>query len=444
MRTRGDKCRDSGNFSVIPDVKRDRKLCTFRFVFLEVVSMRQALKRLGAAAMALVFTAGSLGVCLAQDAKDDQKAAVSGGNEFAIDLYQQLKGKEGNLFFSPFSISTALAMTHAGARNNTEAEMAKVLHFTLPQDKLHPAFASLVNGLNDGGKKGDYEMAVATALWIQKDYKLLDEFLGLVKKNYGAGLNSVDFVKATEDCRKTINNWVEKQTKDRIKDLVAPGILTADTRLVLTNAIYFKGMWLVKFDKAKTKAQPFFITPDKKKNVPMMKQEEEKFGYTETDEVQILELRYQGKALSMLVILPKKNDGLADVEKSLTADKLGGWTKRMFPTGVMVSLPKFEYTTDFMLGKALQAMGMTDAFSGKADFSGMTGNKELQIAEVIHKAFVKVDEYGTEAAAATAVGGMLGEAPSEPPVFRADHPFLFLIRDNASGSILFMGRVVEP
>jgi serpin B len=410
--------------------------------------MRQALIRFGAAAMVMVLVAGSIGVCLGQDAKDDQKAVAYGGNEFAIELYQQLKAKDGNIFFSPYSISTALAMTYAGARNNTATEMAKVLRFNLPQEKLHPAFASLVNALNDGGKKGDYEMSVANALWIQKDYKLLDEFLALEKKHYGAGINEVNYAADAEGARKTINGWVEKQTKDRIKDLIQPGILSADTRLVLTNAIYFKGMWLVKFDKAKTREEKFFITADKTKAVPMMRMaddDETEFGYTDNDEVQVLELPYQGKTLSMLVMLPRKVDGLADVEKALTADKVAGWAQKVHPRKVKVTMPKFECTTSFSLAEALRAMGMKDAFdTSAADFSGITGAKDLFISAVIHKAFVKVDEYGTEAAAATAVIMTLGAGASMTPVFKADHPFLFVIRDNASGSMLFMGRVMEP
>ena len=372
-------------------------------------------------------------------------AVVKGNNEFAFDLYAKLRGREGNLFLSPFSISTALAMTSAGARGGTEAGMAKVLHFTLPGEELHTAFAGLIRGLDEDKKGRGYELVVANALWGQKGYGFLKEYLDLTKSCYGAGLHEVDFEKAAEAARKTINAWVEEKTKEKIKDLIKPGVLSSLTRLVLTNAIYFKGQWASRFKKEATKDGPFTLSSGKKTAVPMMNQTEE-FGYMEDGDVQALELPYIGDRLSMVVLLPKKVDGLAGLEESLTAKKLSKWLSAVRKQKVVVSLPRFKFTSEFGLADVLKSMGMTDAFLlPPADFSGMDGKKDLFISAVIHKAFVDVNEEGTEAAAATAVVMALRMAAPEPvPIFRADHPFLFIIRDTESGNILFMGRMIDP
>ena len=385
----------------------------------------------------------------------EMKALVEGNNAFALDLYARLRDQEGNLFFSPYSISTALAMTYAGARGDTEAQMAEVLRFPTdemrhaqgmvmqmpwPQEKLHPAFKSLIEDLNARQKKGAYELSVANALWGQKGYAWLDEFLKITRDNYGAGLREVDFVGDTEGARKTINDWVEKETKDKIKELVPPGVLDGLTRLVLTNAIYFKGKWALQFKVKATRDAPFTLLDGKKVQVPMMHQSKE-FGYMETEGFQALELPYVREELSMIVFLPKKVDGLAELEKSFTADDLAKWLDELHKLKVYVLLPRFKMTSEFRLDKVLKAMGMTDAF-GAADFSGMDGKEGLFISAVLHKAFVDVNEEGTEAAAATAVPEAMELV--ELLVFRADHPFLFLIRDNRTGSILFMGRLVNP
>lgn len=378
-------------------------------------------------------------------AGNNRAAVVWGNNEFAFDLYKKLRGREGNLFLSPFSISTALAMTYAGARGGTEARMAKVLHLTLPGEELHSAFAELIRGLDEGKKGRGYELVVANALWGQKGYGFLKEYLDLTRSCYGAGLHEVDFEKAAEAARKTINAWVEEKTKDKIKDLIKPGVLDSLTRLVLTNAIYFKGQWASRFKEEETKDSPFTLSSGKKINVPMMNQTEE-FGYIEDGNAKALELPYKGDRLSMVVLLPKKVNGLAGLEESLTAKKLSKWLSAVRKQEVVVSLPRFKFTSEFGLADVLKSMGMTDAFSlPPADFSGMDGKKDLFISAVIHKAFVEVNEEGTEAAAATAVVMKLEAAMPEPiPVFRADHPFLFIIRDTKTGSILFMGRVAKP
>ncbi|KPJ51062.1 MAG: hypothetical protein AMJ41_00345 [candidate division Zixibacteria bacterium DG_27] len=372
----------------------------------------------------------------------DKEIVVKGNNAFALDLYAQLKKEQGNLFFSPFSISTALGMTYAGARGNTERQMAEVLHFELGQEGLHPAFRELFMELNSrpGGRR--YELSVANALWGQKGYRFLEEFRELVRKNYGGGLNQVDFVKARETARRTINTWVEGETRGKITDLLKPGIINSWTRLVLTNAIYFKGYWASRFKEELTQEAPFTLVTGGKVNVPMMHLNGE-FRYMEMDDLQALELPYLGGDLSMVVFLPKETDGIRNFEPSLTAGSLKKWLVRFREQEVLVALPKFKMTCDFRLDQALKSMGMTDAFE-EADFSGMTGRKELFIAAVVHKAFVEVNEEGTEAAAATAVVMEKGAVGQRPPVFRADHPFLFLIRDLRSNSILFLGRVMDP
>ncbi len=374
----------------------------------------------------------------------DTNAVVEGNTSFAFDLYKHLKDAEGNLFFSPYSISTALAMTYAGARGKTEKQMAGALHFTLDQKRLHPAFACLEAQFNAAQGNRDIELNVANALWVQKDYVFLKEFLDLTAKNYGAAPNHVDFKRACEAARKEINAWVEQKTKNKIKDLIKRGVLAPLTRLVLTNAVYFKGNWGSQFNKSHTKEGLFRPATGKSVKAPLMTQTQE-FRYTESDSLQILELPYVGDDLSMIVLLPGKIDGLAQLEADLNPENLNAWMGLLRKREVVVFLPKFKMTSQLSLAETLASMGMPDAFGANADFSGMDGTKTLYISDVIHKAFVDVNEEGTEAAAATAVVMRLTSAlPTPLPVFRADHPFVFLIRDKHSGSILFLGRIVDP
>jgi len=370
------------------------------------------------------------------------ETVVQGNTEFALALYQRLRTEEGNLFFSPYSISTALAMTYAGARGNTAVQMAQALHFLLDQEQLHSAFAWLEAKLSDVGRKGQVQLKVANALWPQEEYDLLEEFLALTKQYYGVLITAVDYGDP-ETARGTINAWVEEKTENKIQELIPPGILDALTSLVLVNAIYFKGNWASQFDQSRTRDAPFWVTPDEPVQVPMMDQEHE-FRYGESDGLQILELPYAGDDLSMVVLLPRKIDGLPELEERLTVENLTRWTKNLRPRGVQVFLPRFEITFPFRLDDTLKLMGMVDAFGGDSDFSGMDGTKLLYIGAVLHKAFVAVNEEGTEAAAATAVIMIAKCLPPPPPVFRADHPFIFLIRENSTGSILFIGRVVNP
>ena len=378
----------------------------------------------------------------------DQTAVVDGNNEFSVALYGKLRSQDGNLFFSPESISTALAMTFAGARGDTAAEMATTLHFTMPPDRLHPAMGALLNGLN--ASHDNYQLRVANALWAQQGYAFQDDFLKLTASDYGAGANQVDFSGATEAARLTINQWVEQKTDNKIKDLLKPGVLNPATRLVLTNAIYFKADWLAQFQKAQTEDGNFYLsTAHKNVTAPLMHRAGG-YNYFNGGTFQALEIPYKSGDLSMIVFLPKDMEGLPAFEQSLTAANTRQWlTQLQQVPRVIVTFPRFKVTEQFELGSTLAAMGMPTAFKlGAADFSGMAGNRELSLSAVIHKAFIDVNEAGTEAAAATAVA-MVGMAmrppnPTPPPEFRADHPFLFLIRDNRSGSILFMGRVTDP
>ncbi|MCD4784267.1 MAG: serpin family protein [Candidatus Eremiobacteraeota bacterium] len=375
----------------------------------------------------------------------DVKAVVKGNNEFAVAIYKKLcSGKKGNLFLSPYSISTALAMTYGGARGNTEIQMAKVLHFTLPQNKLHPAYGSLIHGLNERGKKGDYKLTVANRLWAQEGYKFLNSFLVLTEKYYGAGLQLLDFQNALEKSRVTINTWIEKKTNGKIVDLIKRGAVNKMTRLVLTNAIYFKGEWQDKFMKEATTKADFHVSAKNKIKVNMMRKVEH-FKFAKCKGFKVVEMPYKGRDISMIVFLPDKIDGINSLEKSMNAGNLDKWISKLKYERLRLSFPKFKVTSSFLLGKALKGMGMLLPFSGDADFSGMTKQETVFISEVIHKTFVKVDEAGTEAAAATAVIMAGSAAPSkEPEVFNVNRPFVFMIRDNKSGSILFMGRVMKP
>jgi serpin B len=378
----------------------------------------------------------------------DRAAVVEGNNAFALALYGRLRAQPGNLFFSPESVSTALAMTYAGARGDTAVEMAKTLHFTLPPERLHPAMGGVLNALN--APQDAYQLSVANALWARQDYKFRDDFLKLTASNYGAGLNQVDFKGAPEAARLTINHWVEEKTANKIKDLLKPGMVTPLTRLVLTDAIYFKAEWQAQFQKAQTEDENFYLSTERKNVQAPLMHRSGGYSYLDGGTFQILELPYKSGEMSMIVFLPRDMDGLPAFEQSLTASTLQQWLGRMkFVPKVIVTFPRFKVTEELELASTLSAMGMPKAFSREAaDFSGMTGDRELFLSAVIHKAFIDVNEAGTEAAAATAavmVGmAMRAPDPTPPPEFRADHPFVYLIRDNRSGGILFMGRVTDP
>jgi serpin B len=378
----------------------------------------------------------------------DLTVLVDGNNAFAFDLYQELIQDETNVFYSPYSISEALAMTYAGARTTTEEAMAETLHFTLSQADLHPAFNSLdlqlkERGQGSEGKDGEgFRLNMVNAIWGQKDYKFLDPFLDTLAENYGAGMRIVDFINETEQSRVTINDWVSEQTEDRIKDLIPPGVINFLTRLVLTNAIYFNAAWLYPFEESVTSTGLFHLLDGSDVTVPMMKQTES-FRYTEGDNYQAVELPYDGQELSMLIMLP--GAGQFDAfEKELDAGLVDEIINKLGTQQVALTMPKFEFESSFGLKEALSMLGMEIAFSEQADLSGMDGGRSLFIQDVIHKAFVSVDEAGTEAAAATAVIVGLTAAPLEQVEVKIDRPFIFLIRDIQTGSIIFVGRVLNP
>jgi len=400
----------------------------------------------------------------------DQAGLVRGNSTFAFDLYKALRGRDGNLFYSPHSISIALAMTYAGARGETQHQMADTLHF-LPQDRVHPAFNALdlklagrgpwagskykdrirqyiVNPLwwlAGGGPpdwtkdKKRFQLNIVNALWGQKDYVFLEDFLDVLGENYGTGIRTLDFQGAPGASRNTINDWISDQTKGKIKDLVPE--INQSTKLILTNAIYFNATWLNQFDKSKTKDDTFYLIDGQEVEVPMMRQKETFPPYFRGDGYQAVELPYTGSELSMLILLPDAGR-FEEFEAALDAETVRTVSTGLRPQEFILIMPKFEFESDFSLVNILSEMGMPDAFfSEEADFSGMTGNRDLRIEAVVHKAWVAVDEEGTEAAAATITLMKFVSAPMRVVV---DHPFVFLIRDIETGAILFVGRVVDP
>jgi serpin B len=379
----------------------------------------------------------------ADDPAGAMVALAQGNSAFACDLYQQLHASQGNLFFCPYSISAALAMTYAGARGDTERQTAQTLRFTLAQQDLHPAMASLQAWLGQIQKQGSVRLYVANSLWPQQGWSLLQEYLSLTKRYYGVTITPVDYVREPKLASSEINHWVEERTEHKITDLIRPEILNELTRLVLVNAVYFKGLWKDQFDPRRTTSQPFHVSAETTVTAPLMTQTA-KAGYAELDAMQVLALPYRGDSLSMLVVLPARIDGLQQIEDKLSVEDMGSWRGQLRVQKVHIFLPKFTMTCQFSLKSTLANMGMPDAFSlPQADFSGMTGSRELFISAAVHKAFVEVNEEGTEAAASTG-STTTKRRDDEPPTFRADHPFLFLIQENHTGSILFMGRVTDP
>jgi serpin B len=341
-------------------------------------------------------------------------------------------------------------MTYTGARGETAKEMAKVLHFPADPDPLHASFAALQKAFNEAGPRGGYRLSVANRLWGQEGYHFLPDFLAITRDSYAAELAPVNFARQTEQARQRINDWVSERTAGKINDLIPGGVLTPLTRLVLTNAIYFKGSWTKPFPKSATKDDWFYVTGDKSMPVPFMTRSDD-LRFWAGDGLKALELPYGNGDLSALLLLPdSKEEGLAALsalEAKLTLENLDGWISQLHRRKVQVFLPRFKLASQFALNDVLSAMGMKLAFDeDKADFSGISTQEQLYLSAVIHKAFVDVNEEGTEAAAATGavIAARAALRIQEPAVFRADHPFLFLIRDNRSGSILFMGRVTNP
>jgi len=426
-------------------------------------------------ALSLGFAlAGSLSAQATEEAAappPEQVAVVQANNTFAVDLYARLCKGEGNLFFSPYSISTALAMTYTGARGKTAEEMAAVLHLDADVAKVCAGYTTFLRHLHRERQSRDFRLYTANALWGQQGYPFARKFISLIRTAFNthpisvdyhrdpdgrprllpppSPLLEVDFQRDPEGARKIINRWVAGETQDKIKDLIPPPpppVLTPATCLVLTNAIYFKAAWAEPFKKDRTQDGPFHLADGRTVSVPLMSQTHD-YCYADVDGLQVLDVPYEKQGLSMTILLPRAADGLAKVEASLTSERLDQWLDALKNARVDLTLPKFKMTAACGLDKTLSAMGMPTAFDSTADFSGMDGKGGLYISAVIHKAYVDVDETGTEAAAATAV--VMPRGCAMPPqkgtvVFRADHPFVFLIRDTRTGTILFMGRVANP
>ena len=381
---------------------------------------------------------------------DEMSRLARSSNVFGLDVYGKLRAAPGNLAVSPTSITMALAMAWGGARGETAEEMKSVLRFEGSQDEVMRASGRLAAALGDRSRPIVFR--IANRLFGEKSTRFEPAFLDATRAAYGAPLEAVDFKGAPEEARKLINNWVETQTERRIKDLVPPGGVDGSTRLALANAIYFLGDWQEPFEKHATQPMPFLVSAEKRKDVATMHRTG-RLRIAQKDGLKALELPYKGGTMSMLVMLPDRVDGIAALEESLTIERLDAIVKSLSPTRVFVALPRFEVdpSSALALGETLRSMGMGRAFDPeRADFTGIANPPDrrdrLAISDVFHKAFVKVDEKGTEAAAATAVMMRPTSARiEEPPVeFKADHPFLFLIRDHASGMVLFMGRIADP
>ena len=376
-------------------------------------------------------------------------ALVNGNNDFAFNLYQALRGTDSNLFYSPYSISLALAMTYAGVSSTTETQMAGILKFTIPQDRLHPAFNAIDLMLTSRGQgaqgtdeKG-FRLHIANDIWGQRGFSFLQSYLDLLAQNYGAGLRVIDFTQDPEQSRLVINKQVSLETEEKINNLLQQGSVTDLTRLVLTNAVYFNAAWQYHFEKSATSNGDFFLLNGENISVPMIKQMES-FGYLKSDGYQVVELPYDGRELSMLIILP--DQGQFDTfEASLSGQTLKDIVGKIENKEVDLSMPKFTYQSSFGLKQALSSLGITDAFTpNSADFSGIDGKKDLYIQDVVHQAYVAVNEDGTEAAAATGVVVGITSMPSEIITLDVNRPFIFVIRDIGTRTVLFAGRVVNP
>ncbi|KAM9233836.1 leukocyte elastase inhibitor-like isoform 1-T2 [Dugong dugon] len=369
---------------------------------------------------------------------------------FAVDLFRALNehSPAGNIFFSPISISSALAMVFLGARGSTAVQLSKTFHFDAVEE-VHSRFQSLNADINKRG--ASYILKLANRLYGEKTYSFLPEFLESTQKMYGAELASVDFQLASEEARKEINQWVKGQTEGKIPELLASGTVNSMTKLVLVNAIYFKGNWKEKFMKEATTDAPFRLNKKDTKTVKMMYQKKKfPYGYIQALKCRVLELPYQDKDLSMVILLPDDieddSTGLRKIEEQLTLENLSEWTKpeNLHTMEVNVSLPRFKLEETYNLNSYLASLGVQDLFnSSKADLSSMSGARDLFISKIVHKSFVEVNEEGTEAAAATAaIANFCMLVPEE--TFNADHPFFFFIRHNPSNSILFCGRFSSP
>jgi serpin B len=419
-------------------------------IFILVAIMLGGIAACGQPAAGAVLKSDKPRITSPAASQSDIEELVAGNSVFAFDLYQYLiKSNSGNIFYSPYSLSEALAMTYGGARGNTEKEMASALSFLLPQSQLHPAFDALDLALASRGQgakgtdENGFRLHIVNGIWGQSGFNFLSSYLDLLAQNYGAGLRILDFQKDPESSRVTINDWVSEQTEQKIKDLIPQGSITDMTRLVLTNAIYFNAAWQFPFEKTATQNGDFFLANGDKVSVPMMKQQQQ-FNYAAGDGYQAVELPYDGQELSMMILLPEEGD-FSTFEASLSGPSVAQIIQGLKSKTVNLAMPKFTYSSDFGLRDALISLGAKDAFApGVADFSGMDGKTDLYIQDVVHKAFIAVDEAGTEAAAASGVIVGTTSMPTGIIKMEIDRPFIYLIRDIQTGAILFIGRVMNP
>jgi serpin B len=395
-------------------------------------------------------------------------------NRFAIDLYKKIATDptKNNIFFSPWSISTAMAMVYEGAKGQTATEIQDVFYYPTDDQVRRSSYASMINNMNLAG--GKYKLSVANSIWLQEDYPFLDSYKNTIREYYLGKVKNFDLAGDPQGASKEVNSWVSKNTNGKIKDIVSPGMFNEYSRAVLANAIYFKGKWVDQFDKDDTKPEDFTLKDGSKVTVDMMnlRDKDLSFNYYEGEGVQVLEMPYQGDKLSMIVILPTveitdnmkqrmeykmqryqegteepfKTMTMKELEANLTEEKISSWRENMKKNEVMIAMPKYSFETSYTLADHLKEMGMPLAFKWPgADFSGMDGTHELYIQKVLHKAYIDVYEEGTEAAAATVIMmGTMAAMPAPPIEFRADHPFIFLIQETSTGNIMFMGRVNDP
>ena len=371
--------------------------------------------------------------------------AAKAVSKFTFDIYRYMAAKSGDsLFISPYSISSALSMTYAGAAGETAGEMRSVLHF---DPDMHRSMAALINDINSV-PEGTAAVKTANALWPAKDEKLLPKYKDMMSRFYGALLTALDYRDKTEEARTTMNKWVEKETGHKIKNLIGDGILNKDTLLVLTNAVWFRSDWVTKFEPGNSRAMPFYATASEQIPTVMMTKTESGIRYLKEDGIEIAEIPYKDNRISMLVLLPQKGTDLRKIDRKLDYTKFTEWATLMSPHKVKLTIPKFKTEQSFELSEALKGLGITEAFDpGRADFSGMNGKRNMYIGAALHKTFIEVGEEGTEAAAATAV--IMTKTSMNPDTgdiieFKADRPFIYIIRDNGTGAILFIGRYAKP
>jgi serpin B len=363
-------------------------------------------------------------------------------NDFSFNIYQQIGSKtDENVFISPYSIFVALSMTYEGARGDTADQMENVLGFEQNNEVSLCSFGRIYNLLNIDA---EYTLNTANALWTKKDYPFLEEYLGFIDNYYMGKAKDIDFTKPAE-AAEIINKWVEVNTGGKIEDMLSSGDINPGTVLILSNAIYFRGSWLTQFNKDDTVDRDFIKSTGEIIQAPTMvlTNSEGTFNYTETEELQILELPYKGDDVSMVIILPKKNN-ITIAKQQINKENMSTWMGSMRPKNLDIYLPKFKFKTEYNLKNILIDMGLDIAFSSNADFSGMNGYGGLFIEKVLHKGFIEVNEEGSEAAAATTVHMLETAIPEPPKVFNADHPFIFLIRHKETGTILFMGTMENP